>query len=306
MSNREEQLGLLGVLTGDPALSAMGQHFLEKARREVAASGKRMHIGNGFIMEPDGTVSQDPGYASYIDEQNSIRDQRQAAQNQAMLDRMFVGADLKRSQPRYSTTPTEGGQAVIQTNPEATGGARMEDTIPVAAPIGPEARQKASEAERLAAEAMALRTELESVAAVKPGVDIPSDWLRQSDLTRGFAPALERSVYDENELAVRARGNRFEQNLSNLAAGLALTGYEIAERQKWSPFAPGINRSESLKRLDNVYRDFTTRAATIRGESPAQAARPSQPKSDNRRRKTLKGVSYVEVAPGEWEVDDGQ
>lgn len=303
MSSRQEQLGFLGVLSGDPAVGAVGEQLLANARAQAKASGKRVHIGNGFIMEPDGTVGQDPNYAQFIQDQSDARDERQARQNAAMLERMFVGAGLQRSQPRYSATPTDQGQAILQTNPQAQGGARVETEIPITHPIGPESRQKAAEAERLAAEAAALQEQLESVEAVKPGVDIPSDWLRQSDMTRGLSHFLERQFYDPHELEVRARGNRFEQNLSNLAAGLALTGYEIAERQKWSPFAPGLTRSQARDRLTNVIRDFTTKAETIRGIRRPQQ---EQPAKDGLRRKTLNGVTYVEVAPGEWEVDDGQ
>lgn len=303
MSSRQEQLGMLGVLSGDPAVSAVGEQLLANARAQAKASGKRVHIGNGFIMEPDGTVGQDPKYAEFIQSQSDARDERQNRQNSAMLERMFVASGLQRSQPRYSAEQTDYGQAILQTNPQAFGGARVETEIPFTPPIRPEARQKAAEAERLAAEAAALQEQLGSVEAVKPGVDIPSDWLRQSDMTRGLSHMLERQFYDPHELEVRARGNRFEQNLSNLAAGLALTGYEIAERQKWSPFAPGLTRAQAKDRLTNVIRDFSTKAETIRGVRRPQQAQPTQ---SILRRKTLNGVAYVEVAPGEWEVDDGQ
>ena len=42
-------------------------------------------------------------------------------------------------------------------------------------------------------------------------------------------------------------------------AGLALTGYELEQRDRWSPFIVGISQDESKRRLENIERDFGQR-----------------------------------------------
>jgi hypothetical protein len=53
-----------------------------------------------------------------------------------------------------------------------------------------------------------------------------------------------------------SRLSRLESELSKLASGLAVTGFEMKDRQKWSPNAPGISDAERQRRLDNLDKDL--------------------------------------------------
>jgi len=67
----------------------------------------------------------------------------------------------------------------------------------------------------------------------------------------------DKFVYpDKGVQTYLAQGDRMTQRLSNLAAGLALTGFEIEERDKWSPFAPGLVQEQRQLRLNNLHSEF--------------------------------------------------
>lgn len=86
------------------------------------------------------------------------------------------------------------------------------------------------------------RKELDS-----PMVDAAIDYL---------PPALQRIAeeryYGDEAQGYRSEGRGFEADLSKLMAGLQVTGFEMKDRQKWSPFAPGITAAERERRLDNM------------------------------------------------------
>jgi hypothetical protein len=260
---RDRAFATLGILSGDRALSKFGEAKLRTADRSLRG---RVHIGDGFMLDKaTGRVEQDPSYAQFLDQQEERRATR-AAQSQAdILARMGYGADLRRTAPNYAHVPTEGGQAILQTNPEASGGAGPRQTIPVTPPLGGDDRQKAAEAERLAVEAGELYDELRAVGGVVSSPkDIISDVINKVPAVGGgLSRAAQEQMFSPEQQRVRSRGARFEQNLSNLAAGLALTGYELEQRNRWSPFASGINQEEAQRRLANIQRDFGDRRDTI-------------------------------------------
>ena len=51
-------------------------------------------------------------------------------------------------------------------------------------------------------------------------------------------------------------GYMLESMISKEQSGLALTKYEIAQRQNWSPLAPGLTVEERLRRLNEIRRDL--------------------------------------------------
>lgn len=53
--------------------------------------------------------------------------------------------------------------------------------------------------------------------------------------------------------------NKLESELSKLMSGLAVTGFEMKDRQKWSPNAPGISDPERQRRLANIDRELSAR-----------------------------------------------
>lgn len=289
---RDRAFATLGIISGDPALSKLGETKLRAVGR--APRGK-VHVGNGFLLDKaTGQVEQDPRYADFIDEQEERRAAR-AAQSQAnILDRMGYGANLRRTAPNYTNVPTDGGQAILQTNPEASGGAGPRETIPVTPPLSGDDRQKAAESERLAVEAGELYDELRSVGGVVSSPkDIIGDVINKIPAVGGgLSRAAQEQMFSPEQQEVRSRGARFEQNLSNLAAGLALTGYELEQRNRWSPFATGISQEESQRRLANIQRDFGSRRDTILKAprmQPSDSNHPAPSRSTKRVRVDAEG-----------------
>lgn len=68
---------------------------------------------------------------------------------------------------------------------------------------------------------------------------------------------VEDKMYSsEGVHTYRTKVARLESKLSQLASGLAVTGYEMSDRQKWSPNAAGITDAERERRLENVNNDL--------------------------------------------------
>jgi hypothetical protein len=258
--DRDKLLTAAAILSGDPALTRYGEYQLAQRR------GRKSSIGSGFILDShSGEVTRDPGYADYERGRDQLEAEQRTRLQQDMMDRLGYSADLRSRQPRYTSQETEGGVAPVQINPNAPGGARAEPTIPVRRPIADADRQKAAEAGRLAKEARELFAALQKTpGTVDSPKDIASEAIGKIPIVgRGASRAYTEGVFSPEQLSLKSRGDRYEQNLSNLAAGLALTGYELEQRDRWSPFARGISQKESQRRLENIERDFGTRQETI-------------------------------------------
>jgi hypothetical protein len=272
MTTRRELLEAAALLSGDEGLIRVVEH---QQKERAGNRTRKASIGNGFILDSaTGQVTRDPNYAEYEQGRDTLESSRRAQLQEDMLSRLGLSADLRAKQPRYTAQETEGGVAPVQINPNARGGARAEPTIPVRRPISDTDSQKAAEAERLAAEARDLYGELERVqGAVSSPKDIASSVINKLPLVgAGASQAAQERLFSPDQLSVKTRGANFEQNLSNLAAGLSLTGFEIEQRNRWSPFASGISQGEAQRRLENIERNFTTRGGTIRN-----ANRPRNP-----------------------------
>jgi len=92
---------------------------------------------------------------------------------------------------------------------------------------------------------------------------------------------------------------RLESRLSQLASGLAVTGFEMSDRQKWSPNAPGISDAERAKRLSNINKDLISEVSTFNEYYPSYAI----PDPDEFRMTGDAGLDEVPqgVDPAEWE-----
>lgn len=265
MATREEinaALANVAMLSGDEVLGRFGAAQLRTGNRSRKSS-----IGRGFILDTQtGAVSRDPNYADYERGRDALESDQRARLQDDMLARLGVSADLRSKQPRYTAQEAEGGVAPVQLNPNAAGGARAEPTIPVRRPIANADAQTAAESERLAAEAQDLHDELSRVeGVVSSPKDIAASAIGKVPLIGpGASQAAQEGMFGADQLALKTRGARLESDLSKLAAGLSLTGFEIEQRNRWSPFAAGISQAESQRRLENIERNFATRGRTIR------------------------------------------
>ena len=78
-------------------------------------------------------------------------------------------------------------------------------------------------------------------------------------LTEMFVPAAaeryvqDKYLYDDPKVKnYRAKVADIESEFSRLMSGLAVTGYELQDRQKWSPYASGIAQDTRNARLKNL------------------------------------------------------
>lgn len=294
-ADRDKLLATLAILSGDKVLSQWGQASMSQ-RAAAAAAPRKSSIGNGFILDPaTGEVTRDPGYAEYERQRDELAAQQRERLQEQMLERLGVSAQLRAQLPRYSLQETEGGVVPVQGNPLAAGGVAVGPTVALERPTTPEARQKAAESERLAQEAVNLYAELERTGGVVSSPkDIASSVVGKLPVVGPPAGrVLRETLYTPDQLSIQTRGARFEQNLSNLAAGMALTGYELEQRDRWSPFAVGISQPEALRRLANIQRDFGNRRDTILNANKTRFG--------PRNTRTVNGKNYVQVGPDEWE-----
>lgn len=279
MASREEINAILAIASGDEALTKVGEAQL---RAQAGNRSRKSSIGKGFILDTTtGQVVRDPSYADYEHGRDTLESEQRSRLQDDMLTRLGVSADLRAKQPRYTSQEAEGGVAPIQLNPTAPGGARAEPTIPVRRPIANPDAQNAAESERLAQEARDLHSEMERVqGAVSSPKDIITSLIgKVPGVGGGASQAAQEGMFSPAQLSVKTRGARFESDLSKLAAGLSLTGFEIEQRNRWSPLAPGISQAESERRLENIERNFASRGRTIRNAN--------QPRNPN-------GVSHSE------------
>jgi len=91
----------------------------------------------------------------------------------------------------------------------------------------------------------------------KNELDSPGAQAASSILPSVLQRMAEDKMYSSPEVkSYVTRLNRVESKLSQLAAGLNVTGYEMKDRQRWSPNAPGITDEERQLRLNNIERDL--------------------------------------------------
>lgn len=305
MATREEinaALANVALISGDEALGKFGEAQLRTGSRSRKAS-----IGKGFILDTQtGAISRDPNYAEYEKGRDVLESEQRARLQDDMLTRLGVSADLRSKQPRYTAQETEGGVAPVQINPNAAGGARAEPTIPVQRPLANSDAQTAAESERLAAEAQDLYDELSRVqGVVSSPKDIVASVIGKFPLVgSGAAQVAQENMFGGDQLSLKTRGARLESDLSNLAAGLSLTGFEIEQRNRWSPFAAGISQKESQRRLENIERNFASRGSAIRNankpRNPNELSyndwlKSENPEDDNAYRGSRERVKRVKV-----------
>ena len=81
----------------------------------------------------------------------------------------------------------------------------------------------------------------------------------------GVSRMAQEKLYggDEAIMDWNAKGTRLTSRLSQLASGMAVTGYEMADRDKWSPWAPGVTMEGRERRLANSKDDLQRQRRTL-------------------------------------------
>jgi hypothetical protein len=224
-------------------------------------------MGHGFILDSaTGEVIRDPGYSTYEQGRDAVELEQRQRMQEHMLERLGYAADRRATQPRFESTPTVGGVAPTQINPNAPGGARVEPTIPISPPISETSAQEAAQYERLAAEAeRAAELLAKNPNAVSSPVDITIDLARRNTLTRGMGNALESSMFTPEERRQRAGGNAIASDVIRQIAGMNFTGLEEKNIDKWSPTAAGISPEDAAQRWQLLIKRLKDMAKYRRG-----------------------------------------
>jgi hypothetical protein len=264
---RMARIGQLGMLTGDKVLAPMGEVNLKRSQglHELELDRQQKQAIRDEEARKLAAYQQNWERGDAFARERLAADLSENEKDRALkreLERMGLAADA-------AAVTSDGLEA------------------------GSSAEQKAREADRLAAEAARLKGTMPS-GAVHRGKDLVVDIA--SGVRPVFGQLVGSAMYDKDQNKWRADANRFDQDVSNLAAGLAITGFELENKQKWSPQAPGISEEEAKDRWDNIQQTFKGRASAVRGGYSPPTAGP-------RNRRTVGGKSYVQVGPDEWEEE---
>lgn len=123
-------------------------------------------------------------------------------------------------------------------------------------PTGAE-RNKYNEARRLRGVISDLEDMRESLGEKVSELDAPWTEAAISFLPDALQRRAEETAFkDEDVRQYRTRVARLESRLSQLASGLAVTGFEMSDRQRWSPHAPGVSDDERKRRIENIKKDL--------------------------------------------------
>jgi hypothetical protein len=245
------ELGLLGLLTGDPVLGNVGKALYEEGTKAPALA---KHVGQGFFQDPStGEITQNPNMAQWYEDARLHEIQQRQA-----LETMLLGLPTRK----------EAGQA--------------------------------AQLDRLAAQGSDLATEAQGLPGSRNQIiDWGIDTLRQGGLN-ALANIGEEWAYSDAEGVHRAKAARWESELSKIAAGLNVTGFEMTDRQKWSPFAPGLSADEAARRWQVLSGTLGQEAAAMRRQPAPRNETPTYAPSQNTEVKRIGGKEYVKGPDGQW------
>lgn len=240
---RQEAMAALAQLSGDPILGRFGSGMYERASerrkgltraRERAEEARRLKPSGmpGFMIQGNQVVPV-PGYDEFLKKkhQRGLQLARERAKGGA-------NQDWYQRQMWLRTMGTPSQMA--------------------------EARKTMSYLPELQAQAQALQAE---------DVEIPAGWEAAADFARenlplgaNIAPGVERAGMTPSSVQWLERGRQAEQDVMRLASGLAVTGFELQNIKKWSPWAGNLTKQQRTDRLRNIYNKLGREATAYGGQ----------------------------------------
>lgn len=272
---RQQAYGTLGQLTGDPMMGAVGGGMVESAgaraeglRKARQATTTARALGEGYY-EQAGEIQRVPGW-SEAQERKHQRALEKAVE--AAKARAEVNAEIFKQQERW----------------------RLEQPT----------RSQATEARRTAAylpEFMDLAAELKKVGEIPTIPEASANVARKMPLLgEETAAGLERKGMTPEQVDWLARGRKSEQDIIRLASGLAVTGFELENVKKWSPWASGLTNRERTKRMQNIYNALGRESAAIMNQPWENVEFETTATVE-----TPEGTVELETAGGEWRLPEG-
>lgn len=103
--------------------------------------------------------------------------------------------------------------------------------------------------------------------------DSPYKSAAMSAMPNAVQRLAEERAYDAPVRQYLTNLSFMENEISRMMSGLAVTGFEMAARQAWSPGAPGISQEERQNRLDSIENIFQNRYGDLSKLYPRFARR---------------------------------
>jgi hypothetical protein len=249
---KREMLGQLGQLTGDRVISPMGAGIVKQVSAQAEDIGRRGETAR---------------YRKYQEKQSADTLAQRAAE-QAWQEKFQAGQlGLQRAQLAQAREIARlNRDALLERARLAAEAKKTPSNAELKA--ASTAEQKARAADRLSGWAGRLGNEMPE-GSVNAKKDLTYDIL--ATIKPAWGEAFRSKAYNADQKTWRAEADRFDQEVSNLAAGLAITGYELANKMKWSPFAPGLSPDDSVARATVLKKVFDEQAKSIRGNDPLTA-----------------------------------
>jgi hypothetical protein len=242
--------GMVGQLTGDRVLAPFGQNLSKTANTQAEDLGQR---------------GEQARYRKYQEGASTRSDERAVAEQAWREKNAIAEQNLERAKMAQARDLAGEGNALrmaIEKERAAAKAAQKTGAIKA----GGSSHQKAVLAAELADRASGLKERMPD-GVVNAGKDLAIDLT--SKVWPGAGQALGEKMYGQglDPDSWRADADSFDQDVSNLAAGLAVTGFELENKQKWSPRAPGISAQEAKNRFDNMNEKFRRRSDALMGEA---------------------------------------
>ena len=290
--SEREQLSILGILSGDPAMQAVGELMLKEEYRRTGP-GRKMNVGMGLMYDANtGETITVPGYdeaaaAKRTAEQDVYRQQLEMQlqkQNDASLYSAQVGQQYAKPPAGYQWDQ-QGGQTFVPGGPHDP-----------ARPQRPTAEETRKSGQADAAETMLDRME-ELYKTGKVDVGQISGWMTQQAGAEGpvgyVASKFENMTDEEAEML------SLQEASGNLLIA-AFRGAQVgpAEQIKFEKQLPRLGQPKELFEKNLIL--TRQNLAFIRKAKQEQRPTSGGVTGPQKRTRVVNGITYEEVAPDTW------
>ena len=229
---RQEAMATLAEISGDPVLGRVGAGMRErvserrkglaKAREAAKKRAEWRPTGMPGFGIKDGKVQMYPGYDEFLEQKH----QR--------------GLELARERSKY-----RGGgfdewvtkQMMLREMPTASQAAEARKT-----------EAYLPEIQNLARGLQKPEVEIDPLA--EAGGEFAREYL---PLGSAAAAGIERRGMSPEAMRWLERGRQAESDIIRLASGLAVTGFELENVKKWSPWTGNLTKQQRTDRMRNIY-----------------------------------------------------
>lgn len=282
------QLGLLGVGTGDDAMSAVGANLIKQSNTEEAQSGPSLptHVQGSWFQDPDtGDLFQHPGMAAAELAAQKRKDAQGDLHDQQWYDHADYRTDQIVNRPRIMKGRGPDGDVLYEVTP-GTGEVKVINPG-VNAPVPGKAKQEAASLENAASRLQALYEQAKTDSDIfSPGKDALVEGASHIPLIGDVARNVAADTYTPKQLAFRTSEASINNDVQQMLGGKGMSEENRRVFSRMFPFTPGTMDGEFLARAPASIATLNQMAAARRnanynpvtrtGGSPApQASAPA-------------------------------